>query len=77
MPQRVAEIFGMEAEEMRGSGKNANMVPARSVFCYWAARELGVREKEFFRDCRKTLKLGILHFSMVFKSLNFNGPKIV
>ena len=44
----------MEAEEMRRLGKNARTVAARSVFCYWAARELGVREMELARRLELT-----------------------
>jgi len=29
-------------------------VPARSVFCYWAVRELGVRETELARRLKLT-----------------------
>jgi len=54
LAQRVAEIFGIEAEEIRGAGKYARMVPARSVFCYWAVRELGVRETELARRLKLT-----------------------
>ncbi len=57
LAQCVAVIFGMEAEEMRGLGKNARMVPARSVFCYWAAREPGVRETEL---ARRMFPFGVL-----------------
>jgi hypothetical protein len=44
----VLEVLKASEEEMRGLSKKTWMVPARSVFCYWAARELGLREKEFF-----------------------------
>ena len=40
---RVAEIFGIEAKDLWLSGKYARFVPARSVFCYWAVRELKER----------------------------------
>ncbi len=52
--QRVASIFGIKAEELWGSGKHARMVPARSVFCYWAVRELGMRETEIARKLKIT-----------------------
>ena len=52
--RQVAEIFGIEAEEISGRGKYARMVPARSVFCYWAVRDLGVRETEVARRLKLT-----------------------
>ena len=52
--QQVAGIFEIEAEELWGLGKHARIVPARSVFCYWAVRELGVRETEMARRLKIT-----------------------
>jgi len=52
--ERVASIFEIKAEELWGSGKYARMVPARSVFCYWAVRELGMRETEIARRLKVT-----------------------
>jgi putative transposase len=52
--QQVAGIFGIGAEELWRSGKHARIVPARSVFCYWAVRELGVRETEMARRLKIT-----------------------
>jgi hypothetical protein len=43
---RVAEIFGLRAEDLWIPGKYARVVPARSLFCYWAVRELGVGTTE-------------------------------
>ena len=36
------------------SGKDARIVPARSVFCYWAVRELGMWETEVARRLKLT-----------------------
>jgi REP-associated tyrosine transposase len=52
--QQVAGIFGIEAEELWGLGKHSRIVLARSVFCYWAVRELGVRETEMARRLKIT-----------------------
>jgi putative transposase len=41
LAKRVADIFEMEAEEVCSAGKYRKTVKARSVFCYWATRELG------------------------------------
>ena len=51
---RVAEIFGIETKDLWLSGKYARIVPARSVFCYWAVRELGLRETEVARRLKLT-----------------------
>ena len=38
----VAEIFGINQEEILRSGRYMRRVEARSVLCYWASRELGI-----------------------------------
>jgi len=37
----VGEIFGMEPGEIYSPGKYKRLIKPRSVFCYWAVRELG------------------------------------
>ena len=39
---RVAEICGTETGEIYMKGKQRKRVKARSLFCYWAVRELGI-----------------------------------
>ena len=39
---RVAKIFSINPEEIFHPGKQQLKVKARSLFCYWAVRELGV-----------------------------------
>lgn len=39
---RVAELFEIPSHEVWRRGKYARTVPARSVLCYWANRELGI-----------------------------------
>ena len=41
LAERVAEIFGMERGELYCPGKYRRLIKPRSVFCYWAVRELG------------------------------------
>jgi REP element-mobilizing transposase RayT len=41
LAERVGEIFGMEAEDLYSPGKYRRLIKPRSVFCYWAVRELG------------------------------------
>jgi hypothetical protein len=54
LAQRVARIFGVETRDLWSPGKYARIVPARSVFCYWAVRELGWRETEMARRLKLT-----------------------
>jgi len=42
LAKRVEEIFDMEKGEIYSPGKYRRLIKPRSVFCYWAVRELGV-----------------------------------
>ena len=44
--ERVAAVFEMSPQEVLREGKYARTVPARSVLCYWANRELGISTME-------------------------------
>jgi putative transposase len=39
--ERVAEIYGVKIREVLGRGRQKQRVNARSLFCFWAVRELG------------------------------------
>lgn len=52
--RRVAEVFGVPAEDLWKPGKYANIVPARSLFCYWAVRELGMSATEIAKKLKMT-----------------------
>jgi hypothetical protein len=39
--ERVERIFGMEGGDIYSPGKYKRLIKPRSVFCYWAVRELG------------------------------------
>jgi putative transposase len=39
--ERVSEIYGINVGEIWGGGRQQHRVGARSLFCYWAVRELG------------------------------------
>jgi putative transposase len=41
LAESVGEIFGMEPGEIYSRGKYKRLIKPRSVFCYWAVRELG------------------------------------
>ena len=40
LAERVEEIFGMEGGDIYSPGKYKRLIKPRSVFCYWAVREL-------------------------------------
>ena len=42
LSDRVEEIFDMEKGEIYIQGKYKSLIKPRSVFCYWAIRELGI-----------------------------------
>ena len=41
LAKRVEEIFDMEPQDIYSPGKYRRLIKPRSVFCYWAVRELG------------------------------------
>ncbi len=51
--ERAAEIYGMEPGEILSKGKQQRKVQARSLFCFWAVRELGMS----LRDIARRLEL--------------------
>jgi putative transposase len=46
---RVSEIFNIDTEEILSKGKQQKKVKTRSLFCYWASRELEVSLTELSR----------------------------
>ncbi len=40
--ERVSEVVGMELDEVFSKGRQDRKVKARSLLCFWAARELGM-----------------------------------
>ena len=46
---RVAEIYGIEVDDIFLKGKKQKRVKARSLFCFWAIRELGISLTELAR----------------------------
>jgi hypothetical protein len=42
LAQRVAALYGIDREELYSKGRHKIRAEARSVFCCWAVRELGV-----------------------------------
>lgn len=44
--ERVAEVLGMEPDEVYSKGRQDKKVKARSLLCFWASRELGISHTE-------------------------------
>jgi len=42
LEDRVLEIYGVDKDELYSKSRQKIRADARSVFCYWAVRELGV-----------------------------------
>lgn len=49
---RVGEVLGVSPETVWSSGKYPEVVEARSLFCYWAVRELGKKVTELAKRLR-------------------------
>jgi hypothetical protein len=49
---RVALLFGIESEKIYAPGKYKQIVDARSLFCYWAVRELDLTTTELSKKLR-------------------------
>jgi len=62
LADRVSEIFSIKPEEIFQPGKRPVKVKARSLFCYWAVRELG------FTMAKLSLKLNISQSAVSFST---------
>ncbi|MBW1790034.1 MAG: transposase [Deltaproteobacteria bacterium] len=47
--ERVAEIYEMDPRDILSKGKQQQKVKARSLFCFWAVKELGLSLRELAR----------------------------
>ena len=54
LARRAASLFGLEAEVIFTPGKYRSAVQARSLFCYWAVRELGETATALAKELRLT-----------------------
>jgi putative transposase len=43
--QRVIDLFSVRPDDLYGPGRQRRIVRARSIFCFWAVRELGLSQK--------------------------------
>jgi putative transposase len=48
--QRIAALTGIKPDEVWAKGKYPRIVEARSLYCYWMVRELGVNMSELGRE---------------------------
>jgi REP element-mobilizing transposase RayT len=44
--KRVMELFSLTSEELYREGRTRSVSRARSLFCFWAVREIGLSQKE-------------------------------
>lgn len=52
---RVAEVLSMEPDEVFSKGRQDRKVKARSLLCFWAARELGMSHTELAKKLEMSL----------------------
>jgi len=52
---KAAEIFQIERDQIYSPGRQSNIVSARSLVCFWAARELGLSLSELARTFRMSV----------------------
>ena len=52
---RVAEVLNMEPDEVFSKGRQDRKVKARSLLCFWAARELGMSHTELAKKLEMSL----------------------
>ena len=48
----VASLLNIDSSKVRATGKQPEKVQARSLFCYWAVRELGYTATALARDLK-------------------------
>ena len=52
---RVAEVLNMDQDEILSKGRQRRKVKARSLLCFWAARELGVSLTALARKSERSI----------------------
>ena len=52
LEERVLEIYGIDRDELYSKSRQKIRADARSVFCYWAVRELGVEGTQMAKRLR-------------------------
>jgi hypothetical protein len=73
--QRVAEIFGMEFDEVFSKGRQDKKVKARSLLCYWASNELGIPHTELAKKLEMSsagITFSVVRGESIAKSNNYS-----
>jgi len=52
---RVSEVLGMKPDEVFSKGRQDRKVKARSLLCFWAARELGLSHTALAKQLEMSL----------------------
>ena len=76
--ERVAEVFGVDVEDVFSKGRQDWKVKARSLLCFWASRELGISHAELAK--RLELSPAAIGFSvergeLIAKGANYSLEK--
>lgn len=74
---KVADLMELEALEIWAPGKERRRVQARSLFCYWAVRELGISMAELSRGLKLSLSGISLSVKRGEKIARDNGYELV
>ena len=53
--QRVSEVLGMRPEDVFSKGRQNGKVTARSLLCFWAAREVGISHTALAKELEMSL----------------------
>lgn len=73
LAEQVADIFDVNTEDLLSPGKYRWIVRARSVFCYWAVRELGETETSLAKRLTLTqpgVSLSVKRGEKIVKEMN-------
>ena len=76
--ERVAEVLGMEADEVFLKGRQSRKVKARSLLCYWASRELGMSHTSLAKKLEMSLAnigLSVERGELIVKDGNYSLEK--
>jgi hypothetical protein len=75
--RRAAFLFGIEPNEIYTSGKQPSLVRARSLFCYWAVRELGISATALARILKLSqpaVSISVKRGERIARDKNFDLP---
>ena len=74
---KVSELMGIKASEIWAPGKERKRVKARSLYCYWATRELGISMAELARKLKLSLSSISLSVKRGEELAGTNGYKLI